>query len=200
VRREGIFVAVPENAEQVLAFVAPETGGDFGTVRSAVRNKPGTFVGASQDLDQASLDRSRLDAYSAVIRGAADADPKTLRERSLLLARSLKIELDNECFDKPRKNKPFILKTELPVTFPRDEKIEIGIEDGSDALLSPRWRNLVTGRPSNRTGYSAAPEKLWPFGVWWYRAISGTGEPGGIQRSPHEWHFVVHNCGMTRPL
>ena len=111
VRQEGIFVTIPENAEQVLLVLAPETAGDFGTVRSAVRNKPGAFVRASQDLDQASLDRSRLDAYLAGIRGAADADPKTLHERSLLLARSLKIKLDNECFDKPTQEQaPCLMK------------------------------------------------------------------------------------------
>jgi hypothetical protein len=101
VKEEGIFVTVPGNAEQALVFLAPETGGDFGTVRSAVRNKPGAFVRASQDLDQAALDRSRLDTYLAGIREVSDADPKTLQERSLILARSLKIKIDKDCFDKP---------------------------------------------------------------------------------------------------
>lgn len=101
VQQKGVFVTVPENAQQALVFLAPETGGGFGTVRSAVRNRPGSFVRASQDLDQAALDRSRLDAYLAGIRELSNADPKTLHERSLLLARSLKIKLNNECFDKP---------------------------------------------------------------------------------------------------
>jgi hypothetical protein len=101
VKQNGIFVTVPDKAEQALVFLAPVTGGDFTTVRSAVRNKPGSFVRASQDLDQAALDRSRLDAYLAGIRESQDADAKTLHERSLMLARSLKIKLDNECFDKP---------------------------------------------------------------------------------------------------
>jgi len=101
VRREGFFVTVPDKAEQGLIFLAPETGGDFSTVRSAVRNKPGAFVRASQDLNQAALDRSRLDAYLTGIRQASDADAKTLQERSLLLARSLKIKIDQACFEKP---------------------------------------------------------------------------------------------------
>jgi hypothetical protein len=100
-RQEGTFVTVPENAEQALIFLAPETGGDFGSLRSAVRGKPGAFVRASQDLDQAALDRSRLDTYLAGIREMSDADPKVLQERSAVLARSLKIKLDNQCFDKP---------------------------------------------------------------------------------------------------
>lgn len=101
VKQEGIYVTVPDGAEQALVFLAPETGGDFATVRSAVRNKPGAFVRASQDLDQAALDRSRLDKYLEGVRELTDADPKTLQERTLLLARSLKIKVDKDCFDKP---------------------------------------------------------------------------------------------------
>src|SRR5580698_5183608 len=41
VRDEGIFVVVPQEAEQVLVFLAPETGGDFATLRGAVRARPG---------------------------------------------------------------------------------------------------------------------------------------------------------------
>src|SRR4029077_17868964 len=63
VREEGIVVVVPQDAQQVLLFLAPETGGDFSTLRSTVKGKPGVFVRASQDLNQASLDRSRLDQY-----------------------------------------------------------------------------------------------------------------------------------------
>jgi hypothetical protein len=101
IRQEGIVVTVPKDAQQALLFLAPETGGDFSTLRSAVRGKPGAFVRASQDLDQAALDRSRLDKYLAEIKQTSDSDPKELHERSLILARSLKIKLDEECFDKP---------------------------------------------------------------------------------------------------
>jgi hypothetical protein len=101
VRKEGTVVTVPEEAQQVLLFLAPETGGDFGTLRSAVRGKPGAFVRASQDLDQAALDRSRLDTYLAGIKETSDSDPKALHERSVILARSLMIKLDEKCFDKP---------------------------------------------------------------------------------------------------
>ena len=83
VQQEGIVVTVPEGAQQALLFLAPETGGDFATLRSAVRGRPGAFVRASQDLNQAALDRSRLDTYLASIKEAADTDPKLLKERSL---------------------------------------------------------------------------------------------------------------------
>jgi hypothetical protein len=101
VEKEGIFVTVPKSAEQALIFLAPETGGDFGTLRSTVRQKPGAFVRASQDLNQAALDRSRLDAYLDGIHEASDADPQTLQKRTLMLARSLKIKIDKDCFELP---------------------------------------------------------------------------------------------------
>jgi hypothetical protein len=44
VREEGVIVVVPEDAQQALLFLAPETGGDFSTLRSTVKGKPGVFV------------------------------------------------------------------------------------------------------------------------------------------------------------
>jgi hypothetical protein len=102
VREEGIVITVPEGAEQALIFLAPETGGDFGTLRAAVRGRPGAFVRASQDLNQAALDRSRLDRYLLEVKQTADSDAHALHDRSVLLARSLNIKLDNDCFQKPR--------------------------------------------------------------------------------------------------
>src|SRR6202011_4014351 len=101
VREEGVVVVVPQDAEQALLFLAPETGGDFSTLRSSVRGKPGVFVRASQDLNQANLDRSRLDQYINAVKQTSDIDPKALHDRSVLLARSLTIKLDEQCFDKP---------------------------------------------------------------------------------------------------
>jgi hypothetical protein len=100
-REEGIVVTVPPDAQQALLFLAPETGGDFSTLRNAVRGRPGAFVRASQDLNQASLDRSRLETYLDDVKETSDTDPTELHERSLLLARSLNIKLDSQCFDKP---------------------------------------------------------------------------------------------------
>jgi hypothetical protein len=101
VRQEGIIVTVPADAQQALLFLAPETGGDFSTLRGAVRGKPGTFVRASQDLNQASLDRLRLEKYLSGVKETSETDPKELQERSLLLARALNVKLDPKCFDKP---------------------------------------------------------------------------------------------------
>ncbi len=101
VHEEGIFVTVPDEAEEALVFLAPETGGAFSTLRTAVRGKPGSFVRASQDLVQASLDRARLEKYLDAVREIAVSDPEQLKARTILLARSLNIRLDQQCFDKP---------------------------------------------------------------------------------------------------
>jgi hypothetical protein len=96
----GLDVTVPEGAQQVIVFLAPETGGDFKTLINAVRGRPGSFVRASQDLNQATLDRSRLDTYLAAVRQINGTDPTKLKDATPLLARSLDIELDKKCLDK----------------------------------------------------------------------------------------------------
>jgi len=101
VRDEGVFVTVPAEAQQALIFLAPETGGDFSTLRAAVIGRPGAFVRATQDLQAASLDRMRLEAYLAEVRVTTQTDPKLLKDRAEMAARSLGIKLDKECFDKP---------------------------------------------------------------------------------------------------
>jgi hypothetical protein len=100
-REEGVFVTVPEEAQQALLFLAPETGGDFSTLRNAVRGRPGIFVRASQDLQAASWDRMRLDAYLSEVRITSQTDPKSLKERAETAARSLGIKVNQECFDRP---------------------------------------------------------------------------------------------------
>lgn len=100
IRSEGLFVTVPKDAQQALVLLAPEAGGAFSTLRATVRGKPGAFVRAAQDLQQASLDRLRLDTYLDSIRETS-SDSQQLRARTALLSRSLNIKLDRECFDKP---------------------------------------------------------------------------------------------------
>lgn len=109
VREEGIVITVPKDAQQTLLFLAPETGGDFGAMRSAVEGRPGAFVRASQDLNQASLDRTRLEKYLEDVRETSATDPKDLQGRSILLARSLSIKLDQACFEKPPDQQAFCL-------------------------------------------------------------------------------------------
>lgn len=96
----GMTVVVPPGAQQVLLFLAPKTGGDFRTLIGAVRGRPGAFVRASQDLDQAMLDRSRLESYLAAIRALNDVDPARLKHAAPLLGRSLAIKVDMKCLDR----------------------------------------------------------------------------------------------------
>ncbi len=97
---QGLDVRVPPEAQQVLVFLAPKTGGDFRTLVGAVRGQPGSFVRASQDLNQATLDRSRLDSYLASIRALNDSDPSELKDAAPLLGRSLAIQVDEKCLMK----------------------------------------------------------------------------------------------------
>jgi hypothetical protein len=97
---DGLTVTVPEGAQQVLVFLAPQTGGDFATLVSAVRGRPGAFVRTSQDLNQAALDRSRLERYLSAIRALNGAGTPKLGEAAPLLARSLAIKVDEKCLDR----------------------------------------------------------------------------------------------------
>jgi hypothetical protein len=98
--RDGLKLIVPAGAKQVIVFLAPQTGGDFDTLVDAVRGRPGAFVRASQDLNQAALDRSRLDAFLDAVRRQGSPDPDRLKMVTPLLARSLTIKLNTECLDK----------------------------------------------------------------------------------------------------
>jgi hypothetical protein len=97
---KGLTVTIPDGAQQALIFLAPETGGDFKTLVNAVRGRPGAFVRATQDLNQATLDRSRLERYLTAIRSFNAGDPVALKTATPLLARSLAIKVDEKCLDK----------------------------------------------------------------------------------------------------
>jgi hypothetical protein len=98
--KEGLTVTVPKGAQQVLVLLAPSTTGDMNALVSAVRGRPGAFVRATQDLNQAALDRSRLERYLEAIHVLNQGDPAVLKEVAPLLARSLSIKVDEKCLDK----------------------------------------------------------------------------------------------------
>ena len=97
---DGLTITVPQDAQQILVFLAPETGGDFKTLMSAVRGRPGAFVRTSQDLNQAAMDRSRLERYLGIIRQLNDSDATKIAQATPLLARSLAIKVDEKCLDR----------------------------------------------------------------------------------------------------
>ena len=92
-----LTLTVPKGARQMALFLVPETGGASGTIVDAVRDRPGEFVRAVQDLNQASLDRSRLNAFVAAIRAQENSHPEFLRTLAPALSNSLAFKLNPDC-------------------------------------------------------------------------------------------------------
>ena len=104
VREEGVVVTVPDEAQQAVLFLAPVTGGDFSTLRSAVQGRPGIFVRASQDLAAAGFEQARIEKYIASMKRLTPveaADPKTLQEHSNSLAATLSLRPNGDCVKLP---------------------------------------------------------------------------------------------------
>ena len=100
VRAEGVEVTVPDEAQQAVLFLAPVTGGDFSTLRSAVQGRPGIFVRASQDLAAAGFEQARIEKYIASMRELTPeqaADPKQLQDHSNLIAATLALKPNGDC-------------------------------------------------------------------------------------------------------
>jgi hypothetical protein len=145
VRDEGVFVTVPAEAQQALLFLAPETGGDFSTLRAAVRGRPGAFVRATQDLQAASFDRMRLEAYLAEVKATSMTDPKLLKERAENLARTLGIKVDAQCFDKPTDQ-------QAPCLVQHTDGLVL--DDANTQSLVTQLANGATGDLMNQLSYS----------------------------------------------
>jgi len=101
VQEEGAFVTVPAEAQQAVLLMAPETGGDFATLRSAVMGRPGVFVRASQDLILAGFEQARIEKYLASIRRVPATEADKLEKHSDLLARTLALKPNDACFKQP---------------------------------------------------------------------------------------------------
>jgi hypothetical protein len=98
---EGTTVTVPAEAQQALIFIAPETGGDFKTLRSAVKGRPGVFIRADADLNEASFEQQRIQRYLEGMQSVAQDDPKAIADRSAKLAATLGLKPNPDCFKKP---------------------------------------------------------------------------------------------------
>ena len=145
VREEGVFVTVPSEAQQALMFLAPETGGDFSTLRAAVRGRPGAFVRATQDLQAASLDRMRLETYLAEVKATSITDPAMLKDRAEKLARSLGIKVDQQCFDKPSDQ-------QAPCLVQHTDGLVL--DDANNESMVTQLANGATGDLMNQLSYS----------------------------------------------
>lgn len=98
---EGTLIVVPDGAQRALLFVAPETGGDFKTLRSAVKGNPGLFIGASISLNKASFEQQRIERYLAGMQTVALDDEKVIQARSAKLAAALALKPNADCFKQP---------------------------------------------------------------------------------------------------
>ena len=96
-----LSLVVPKGAQQLVLFVLPEGGAGKNAIVSAVRKQPGAFVRAVQDLNQASLDRARLDTFLDLLVQAGRQDPASVNAASQVLTRSLAIKLKAECLQQP---------------------------------------------------------------------------------------------------
>jgi hypothetical protein len=113
---EGTSVIVPNDAEQALLFIAPETGGDFKTLRSAVKGKPGLFIRADADLNEASFEQQRIEHYLAAMKIVPQDDPKAIQDRSAKLAATLALKPNADCFKQPVEQQVICLtQTSAPI-------------------------------------------------------------------------------------
>lgn len=96
-----IRVTVPDGAQRVLLFVAPETGGDFDSLRSVVKNNPGLFLRASDSLFKASLEQQRIERYLSGMQAVAAEDETVVAARSAKLASALLLKPNADCFKQP---------------------------------------------------------------------------------------------------
>lgn len=110
-RKEGLSITVPEGGEHALVFLAPSSGNGFRTLVGAVQGRPGAFVRAAQQLNQASLDRARLEIYLRDLRKLDEWSQERVREAIPLLARSLAIRVNEKCLDRiPRLQVPCLME------------------------------------------------------------------------------------------
>jgi len=152
VHEEGVYITVPEGAENAIILLAPETGGAFSTLRRAIRGKPGAFVRAAQDLEQASLDRARLEKYLETVRADAATNPDELKAKTTLLAHSLNIRLDQQCFDKPTAQQvPCLTQNtdQLVLDDSRSQTMVATLTSGNSTDLV----NQLSSTPTARGGY-----------------------------------------------
>jgi hypothetical protein len=98
---EGTLIVVPDGAQRAMLFVAPETGGDFNTLRSAVKGNPGLFIRANMSLNKASFEQQRIERYLAGMQKVASQDEKVIEARSAKLAAALALKPNADCFKQP---------------------------------------------------------------------------------------------------
>ncbi|WP_174241289.1 hypothetical protein [Granulicella sp. L46] len=155
---EGTTVVVPEGAEQALMFVAPQVGGDFKTLRSAVKGRPGLFIRADADLNEASFQQQRIERYLAAMKTVPQDDPKAIQERSAKLAATLALKPNADCFKQPVAQQVVCLtQSSAPIL----------LDDGHGAGIAEALSNGPASDFINQASYTA------PAGGGLYSAYVG---------------------------
>lgn len=131
-----LSLVVPKGALQLALFITPESGGGAGAVIGTVRKQPGAFVRAVQELNQASLDRARLDAFLARMQQAERKSPASVAPLSPILARSLAIKLKEDCLQQP---------TELQAACLTQDRETLLLADSHSSALA----DTLTGAPTD---------------------------------------------------
>ncbi|MEO7775068.1 MAG: hypothetical protein ABIT36_05960, partial [Steroidobacteraceae bacterium] len=110
------------------------------------------FVRAAQQLNQASLDRTRLEIYLSDLRKLDSASQETVKDATPLLARSLAIKVNEKCLDRI---------AQLQVSCLMDGQDTLILSDGHSASMiealtaGPATDVLITaaGTPQLNSGY-----------------------------------------------
>jgi hypothetical protein len=156
---EGTTVVVPNEAQQALIFVAPQTGGDFKTLRSAVKGKPGLFIRADADLNEASFEQQRIERYLAAMKTVPPGDPKAIQQHSAKLAATLALKPDDKCFKEP---------VDQQVTCLTQNSAPVLLEDGHGQTIAEA---LTSGPASD---FITTASTTQPAGAGLYSAYVGT--------------------------
>lgn len=160
VSSEGVVVTVPAEAQQALIFLAPETGGDYSTLKSAVTGRPGLFVRAAQDLIEASFEQARIERYLQAIRRVPAGSQADLLDHSHKLAATLNLKPNDDCFKKPADQQMSCL---------RQTGTQLLLDDGHGQTLASM---LTSGDSANLIGAVAGTPMASGSGV--YSAYVGT--------------------------
>ena len=156
---EGTTITVPSEAQQALMFLAPETGGDFKTLRSAVKGRPGLFIRADSDLNEASFEQQRIARYLAAMKNVGTADPKEIQEHSAKLAATLALKPNPDCFKQP---------VDQQVNCLTVSSAPVLMEDGHGQTIAEALSSGPASDFANNASYTA------PLGAGVYSAYVGT--------------------------
>jgi hypothetical protein len=155
---EGTMITVPAEAQQAIMFIAPETGGDFKTLRSAVKGKPGLFIRADSDLNEASFEQLRIETYLNAMKTVANDDPKAIADRSAKLAATLALKPNPDCFKQ---------SINMQVTCLTQTKAPVLLDDGHGQNIAEA---LSSGPASD---FAANASMTQPAGAGLYSAYVG---------------------------